>query len=86
MILGGVLTVIAFWLLGYGFAFGDDGGNGFIAFTKFAGAAYDSSEYLNDYARFTFYAVAATLVTSIFGQGTLERARFFSVSLCILFL
>ncbi|CAK68529.1 unnamed protein product (macronuclear) [Paramecium tetraurelia] len=86
VLLGSVLTILFFWLVGYGFAFGDDKGNKFIGLSKFAGIGYTVESPTDDYTNLIFSTVGAVIVASLFGLGTLERSRFFSVSLCIAFI
>ncbi|CAD8209179.1 unnamed protein product [Paramecium pentaurelia] len=86
VLLGSVITILFFWLLGYGFAFGDDKGNKFIGLSKFAGIGYQVESPRDDYTNLIFSTVGAIIVASLFGLGTLERSRFFSVSLCLAFI
>ncbi|CAK89089.1 unnamed protein product (macronuclear) [Paramecium tetraurelia] len=83
VLLGAVITILFFWLLGYGFAFGDDKGNKFIGLSRFAGAGYGVDASRDDYTNLIFQSVGAIIVSSLFGLGTLERSRFFSVSVCL---
>ncbi|CAD8094527.1 unnamed protein product [Paramecium sonneborni] len=83
VLLGAAITILFFWLLGYGFAFGDDKGNKFIGFNRFAGAGYKADAMRDDYANLIFQSIGAIIVTSLFGLGTLERSRFFSISVCL---
>jgi hypothetical protein len=43
--------------LGYGFAFGDDSGNKFIGFSRFAGAGFGVDDSRDDYTNFSNYVL-----------------------------
>ncbi|CAK91205.1 unnamed protein product (macronuclear) [Paramecium tetraurelia] len=85
ILLGGILTILAFYITGYAFAFGQDS-NKFIGKSLFAAASFESTPSKNDYDNFVFHTIAAIFVTSIFALGTLERSRFFSFSFGVIIL
>ncbi|CAD8208741.1 unnamed protein product [Paramecium pentaurelia] len=86
ILLGSVLSILFFWFLGYGFAFGDDYGNKFVGLSKFAGSGYQVEYIEDDYTNFIFQTVGVIIVASLYGLGTLERSRFFSIGLCLAFI
>lgn len=60
---------ILWWLLGYGFAYGNDGGNGFIGNSQFAGS---SDDFLarDWFFQWAFAATAATIVSGALAGRT----------------
>lgn len=61
---------VAYWILGYAFAFGD--GNKFIGYTYFASKGLPETEYALFFFQYTFAATAATIVSG----AVAERCEF----------
>lgn len=59
------IAVLAFWLLGYGFAYGTDNGDGFIGTDDFALSAQPTRDggYHSFFFQYAFAATAATIVS-----------------------
>ncbi|CAK60161.1 unnamed protein product (macronuclear) [Paramecium tetraurelia] len=79
--LGLFLTVLIWWLFGYGFSFGDDFQTKFLGGTKLAGAKWEATAYGNDYTNFVFRASGAAVGTAILAGAAAERMTFLGWSI-----
>jgi Amt family ammonium transporter len=69
-----VIGALIWWLLGYGFAFGDSDSNGFIGKQNFAGDDFDDSEHPTQCLLSCMYGLTVVFIVNLF---LMERADFF---------
>ncbi|CAD8115566.1 unnamed protein product [Paramecium primaurelia] len=74
--LGLFLTILIWWLFGYGFSFGDDFQTKFLGGTKLGGAKWEATQYGNDYTNFVFRASGAAIGIAILAGAAAERMTF----------
>jgi len=77
-IIDAALASISFWLFGYGIAYGEDDGSGFIGGSKFALSDYEGSEsdFHNFFFQWAFSAAAATIVAGSVAERCKVEAYF----------
>ncbi|CAD8137059.1 unnamed protein product [Paramecium octaurelia] len=83
--LGMCLTILIYWLFGYGFSYGDDFGTFFLGGTKLGAYNWAATEAQNDYSNFVFKATLSCIGVSIVSGGAAERLTFLAWGLLALF-
>ncbi|CAD8059260.1 unnamed protein product [Paramecium sonneborni] len=83
--LGLCLTVLIYWLFGYGFSYGDDFGTYFMGGTKLGAYNWSATETQNDYSNFVFRATLSCIGVSIVSGGAAERLTFLAWGVLALF-
>ncbi|CAD8132895.1 unnamed protein product [Paramecium octaurelia] len=81
VILGLFLTILIWWLFGYGFSFGYDFQTNFLGGTKLGGANWEANQYGNDYTNFVFRASGAAIAVSVLSGAAAERMTFLAWSI-----
>lgn len=70
------MTVLIYWLFGYGFSYGDDFGTAFLGGTKLGAYNWAATDLINDYSNFVFKVSLACVGIAIVTGGTAERLTF----------
>ncbi|CAK85357.1 unnamed protein product (macronuclear) [Paramecium tetraurelia] len=81
VMLGLFLTILIWWLFGYGFSFGYDFQTNFMGGTKLGGYNWEANQYGNDYTYFVFRASGASIGVSVLSGAAAERMTFLAWSI-----
>ncbi|CAK88125.1 unnamed protein product (macronuclear) [Paramecium tetraurelia] len=81
VILGLFLTILIWWLFGYGFSFGYDFQTNFMGGTKLGGYNWEATQFGNDYTNFVFRASGAAIAVSVLSGAAAERMTFLAWSI-----